>query len=504
LKRILILTAIFCFTAASAYAGCVETFGIGAKETAQGKAVAAQADTPFAVYYNPAGLTQIEGPTFSAGAVFYEAEVSSKLKVIDPSTGKEINNGWDNDNETDNDTLVNPSIGYAMPITDKLSFGVAAYSPYGLTLESSKNPYENPISFFAWESHYVRVAVTPTIAYKLSDKLSFGFGVSLGQSECNAGRTYIANPFKMKVGKAATDAYKTGKIDTNTYAMAMDVLDLKGDATAPNGSHLNKVELETDDDFNYSWNAGVLFNPTDKLSLGLTYRSRTSADFEGDILFNGKTVGSIQMDYDHPEQVQGGIRYAFSDKFSVEFDLTWTRWAINENQTERMAYDKDAVLSSLNLNMNDPRVAAILSSPLVQGMLANPSFTNSTTVYPRRWDNTMQYQIGAEWLVNEKLALRTGFVYDPTPVPDTTFDQGWPDTDRSLFNLGFGYKFTEKWEIDGVLQYIRSIPRRDIHGNSENLNHVFSGEVVQKDVDVYVKNNKGVLYGLGFTVSYKF
>ncbi|MDY0362952.1 MAG: outer membrane protein transport protein, partial [Desulforegulaceae bacterium] len=205
MKRILILTAIFCFTAASAYAGSVETFGIGAKETAQGKAVAAQADTPFAVYYNPAGLTQIEGPTLSAGSVFYEAEVSSKLKVIDPNTGKEINNGWDNDNETDNDTLVNPALGYAMPITDNISFGVAAYSPYGLTLESNKNPYENPISFFAWESHYVRMAVTPTIAYKFSDKLSFGFGVSLGQSECNAGRTYKANPFKMKVLEIAVE-----------------------------------------------------------------------------------------------------------------------------------------------------------------------------------------------------------------------------------------------------------------------------------------------------------
>ncbi|MDY0131654.1 MAG: outer membrane protein transport protein, partial [Desulforegulaceae bacterium] len=201
MKRILILAIIFCFTAASAYAGSVETFGIGAKETAQGKAVAAQADTPFAVYYNPAGLTQIEGPTFSAGAVFYNADVTSKMKVK-AADGSVLMAG---DNETDNDTLINPALGYAMPITDRVSFGVAAYSPYGLTIESNKNPYENPISFFAWESHYVRVAVTPTVAYKFSDKLSFGFGVSLGQSECNAGRTYKANPFKMKVLEIAVE-----------------------------------------------------------------------------------------------------------------------------------------------------------------------------------------------------------------------------------------------------------------------------------------------------------
>jgi long-chain fatty acid transport protein len=501
LKRILILTAIFCFTAASAYAGSVETFGIGAKETAQGKAVAAQADTPFAVYYNPAGLTQIEGPTLSAGALFYEAEVTSDMKVK-AADGSVLITG---SNETDNDTLVNPALGYAMPITDNISFGVAAYSPYGLTLESNKNPYENPISFFAWESHYVRMAVTPTLAYKFSDKLSFGFGVSLGQSECNAGRTYKANPFKMKFAKAAGDAQSAGLIKNETYATAIDALKLTDDATRPDGSILNKIELETDDDFNYSWNAGVLFKPTDKLSLGLTYRSRASADFEGDILFNGTTVGSIQMDYDHPEQVQGGIRYAFSDRLSVEFDLTWTRWSINENQTERMAYDKDAVMTALNLDMTDPTIQGIMTHPVVQAMLADPSFTNSTTVYKRRWDNTMQYQLGAEWLVNDKLALRGGVVYDPTPVPDSTFDQGWPDTDRTLFNLGFGYKFTEQWEIDGVFQYIRSTPTSDIEGDSYNLNKVFSNEVLDgQDVDVHVEDNKGILYGVGFTVSYKF
>jgi long-chain fatty acid transport protein len=494
LKRILILTAIFCFTAASAYAGSVETFGIGAKETAQGKAVAAQADTPFAVYYNPAGLTQIEGPTLSAGALFYEAEVTSDMKVK-AADGSVLITG---SNETDNDTLVNPALGYAMPITDNISFGVAAYSPYGLTIESNKNPYENPISFFAWESHYVRVAVTPTVAYKFSDKLSFGFGVSLGQSECNAGRTYKANPFKMKVLEIAVEK---GIPEANAKAL----LQYEDDLTDKKGSYLNKIELETDDDFNYSWNAGVLFKPTDKLSLGLTYRSRTSADFEGDILFNGTTVGSIQMDYDHPEQVQGGVRYAFSDRFSVEFDLTWTRWSINENQRERMEYNKEAFVKALDLS--DAAKQVIMANPDLSAMLVGGSDTIKVedTVYKRRWDNTMQYQLGAEWLVNDKFALRGGVVYDPTPIPDNTFDQGWPDTDRTLFNLGFGYKFTEKWEIDAVFQYIRSIPTRDIDGDSYNLNKVFSKEVFDgKDVEVHVEDNKGVLYGAGFTVSYKF
>lgn len=110
MKRILILTAIFCFTAVSAYAGCLETFGIGAKEAAQGKAVAAQADTPFAIYYNPAGLTQIEKPTLSAGSMFFKAEVTADMKVLD-GKGQNISGPWSTrGSETDLDIVVNPSI----------------------------------------------------------------------------------------------------------------------------------------------------------------------------------------------------------------------------------------------------------------------------------------------------------------------------------------------------------------------------------------------------------
>jgi len=41
--------------AVSAWAGNVDTYGIGAKNTAMGGAVSAYADDPFAIYYNPAG-----------------------------------------------------------------------------------------------------------------------------------------------------------------------------------------------------------------------------------------------------------------------------------------------------------------------------------------------------------------------------------------------------------------------------------------------------------------
>jgi len=544
LKRILTLTASFIIAATTAYAGNVESLGIGAKETAQGKAVAAQADTPFAAYYNPAGLTQIKQPTLTAGAIVYDAQVYSdnfKLTATTDGTGPYastkkgdvISNGWDTDNETDDDPLVVPNLGYAMPINNKISFGIAAYAPYGLHIESNHNPYDNPLSFYAWESLYARTAVTPTLAYKINEKLSIGFGVSLGQSQSDAGKTYRYNPFVMAAASNTDFQTSLGTAVAQVAAGVPGGANVTDAATitnsiavtaitstdSKNGS-LNELKLESKDDFNTSWNAGIMYKPTEKISLGLTYRSRAMGDFEGDVFFKGTKIGTVTMNYDHPEQVQGGIRYAVSKSLSVEFDMTWTNWSINNRQVEKMDLDQlssttgdamTALAAGINANTT---LSATEKSALITALASQDLTPGSMTLvssHDRNWDNTIQYQLGAEWLVNDKLSLRGGVVYDPTPIPENTFDQGWPDTDRTLFNIGAGYNITEKLAIDGVFQYVVSTPSRDINGNSDELNNGFNHDQTAglsvlgaPETEVSIDNDKGILYGLGLNLTYKF
>ena len=49
-KQILCLATALVLGAGTAYAGCVDTLGIGAKASAMGGAFSAYADDPFAVY----------------------------------------------------------------------------------------------------------------------------------------------------------------------------------------------------------------------------------------------------------------------------------------------------------------------------------------------------------------------------------------------------------------------------------------------------------------------
>ena len=67
LIKISILVVGLIISASPCFAGLFDTLGLGSKATSMGGAFAAYADDPFAVYYNPAGLSQIDRMTLTTG-----------------------------------------------------------------------------------------------------------------------------------------------------------------------------------------------------------------------------------------------------------------------------------------------------------------------------------------------------------------------------------------------------------------------------------------------------
>lgn len=473
-KKGLVILAAVVLTASSANAANVETMGIGTMNTAQAGAVAAYCDNVFAAYYNPAGLSLIEKPTLTVSAMFYDAKIKVydwEVKNVNPAYNTNVNAG-PMDFESDEMAILSPSMGFAMPLTDKFTLGVAAYTPYGMTVTWDKDPYKNPGAAYAWESTYGRVAVTPTLSYKVSDKLSIGAGVSLGRSVSDAGKT-VEYSDVVKQGLADKAAI-TGDPEDIAAAQGAALLD---------GS---QIKMETTDDFNYSFNVGVMYQPIKQLSLGLTYRGRTEANFEGDMKVTDANIpvspgvsvpmdldGTVTMDYDHPEQVQAGIRWFANDKLSVEADVTWTAWSINETQVEKA-----------KLNMPD-------------GSVVENNFKHD-----RDWDDTTAYRLGVSYQATEAFVFRAGYAYDPSPVPDETFDMGWPDTDRNLYSVGMGWQINERWLLDATLQHIISTSKRATTGGSSEMNHVFEG-AFNPGAEVYMKD-EGILWGAGVSVTYTF
>ncbi|SCX80405.1 OmpP1/FadL family transporter [Desulfoluna spongiiphila] len=430
MKRTLsILTALLTLSSAlPTWAGMVDTYGIGSRATSMGGAVSAAPSPAFAPYYNPAGLSRAESTTMSAGVL----TTTPDIEIDDYSVpGISSDLATPSDFSDDTGTLFVPHLGVAMPLTDRLAAGVALYAPWGMHVTWDKNPATNPGAHNNYEAYYQRVSITPALSYKVNEKLALGAGVSLGRSETGA-----------------------------------DFIHLE---------HKLPFEAELTDDFNVSCNIGALYQATDRFSMGLTYRSRTDGDFEGDLKMQGIKIAEVTLDYDHPEQVQAGLAYRFGAQkgLLVEADATWTRWSINDTQSQYVTYTQ-------NLPGRDPKVAG----------------TTEPMIVPRDWDDTTKYSIGMEWTVNPTVTLRGGYVWDPTPVPDESLDFIWPDGDKHIFSLGAGFTFGA-FTIDIAASYADIPSKRTINGESQALNPSYGDAPVSLVAD-------GTVLNLGTTLSYRF
>ncbi|GAB6905139.1 Long-chain fatty acid transport protein [Desulfosarcina cetonica] len=426
MKRLLQVVCLTVLSASYAWGANVDTFGIGAKATALGGAFSAYADDPYAIHYNPAGLVQIERPTVSAGVNIIDPTL--KVNSFHVGNADPTVNGSTDFEDTSNDLFV-PHMGFAMRLTDNWAVGAAFYVPFGLDISWDDNPTKNPGAYNCYHSYYDRVVLTPSVAYKFNEKWSVGLGLVLGKSESG--------------------------VEHRLYAPGSRL-------------HGSKIESELEDNFNYSFNVGVMYHPTESITMGLTYRSKADTDFEGEVKIVGTGIKSdIELDtVDHPQQVQFGLRFQPIKRVSMEVDVVWTDWSIVDRQT--------TTFSDNFLGVYGP---------------------GSPQDIPRHWNDTMQFKAGIEWQTTDYLALRVGYFYDQSPIPDETFDLVWPDADKKTYSIGFGLNLG-RVTVDGVVQYIRTEVNRQIGGESDSLNYTYHGAT---SLDA-----EGHLWGYGLTVSYAF
>ena len=125
--------------------------------TARGNAFVATADSAAAVYYNPAGMTQLENPQMQAGV--YAIVLGNETNAGGPTT------------EAKNELQAAPHIYYARPYNDRLSYGFGMNSPFGLGTDWGR---DTPFSPVVTEARLLFASATAAMAYKVTDELSIG------------------------------------------------------------------------------------------------------------------------------------------------------------------------------------------------------------------------------------------------------------------------------------------------------------------------------------------
>ena len=239
---------------------------------ARGNAFIATADNPSAIYYNPAGITQIPGKEFEVGVLNYLG-----LNVHHDSFS-----GYSTD--TKFEWIPVPQIFATWsPTNMPLSFGVGVYAPFGLGV---KWPADSGIRTLALDSKLTFITINPVVAWKILPSLSLAAGPTIN----------------------------FGKIKfTRGLATSSDYFRFVGD------------------DFAYGLNAGVLWQPCSQWSFGGTYRLATTMDFGGNSTYTpapglptAYTRTSAKVPF--PQIISGGISFRPTPKWNIEADVDYINW----------------------------------------------------------------------------------------------------------------------------------------------------------------------------------
>ncbi len=364
-----------------------------ASAAGQAAAFAAQADDPSAIHYNPAGMTQLRGLQLSLGTLL----IGGQTNFTGP-TGATARGDF------------NGTIAYPPPtnfyVTANLkdlgvtslgdtTVGLGVTTPFGLlTRYPNDGPFSTAVTFAALPL----IDVKPTVAYKLSDQLSFGLGADIYTFSNFLGEGQLELKFNAPPG---------GAIPAGTP------LEVNGDDTAAG--------------FNVSMLYTPLRNGEGKplVNIGLLYRSQATLHLNGQFLANGTLVGNARSTLVLPQVFTGGIAvWPIRDRereWKLELDVDYAGWKSFRNV--------DVTLSS-------------------GGMLP----------FPQEWRNNFVVMIGTEhkWLRVERLpgwelALRAGYWRSQTPVPDRNFNPAVPDADNHTVAAGLGLLCKERGSFLGIV-----------------------------------------------------
>jgi long-chain fatty acid transport protein len=267
--------AIVCGSTSTLLAGGTRLPDQDAFATARGEAFAATADNPSAIYYNPAGISQLEGGNLRSGiyAIYLDPSYTS------PSSGDTY------DNQKKYHAV--PQIFYTYSKENSpVSFGFGIYSPFGMGLEWPQDTGFRTTTG-GLKSSLTYLTMNPVIAIKLAPGLSIGGGVSANYAKA-----------ELKQGLTTTPPYD------------------------------NSFEFEGDG-WAVGYNLGLLWQPVEKLSFGTTFRASTAVNLQGhtDIESGGSNSRSTaNAEFPFPLEAVFGVSYRPTPKWNLEFDADYTDW----------------------------------------------------------------------------------------------------------------------------------------------------------------------------------
>ena len=345
-----------------------------------GNAFTAQANDPSAVYYNPAGMTQLPGVQTMFGALAVGGTTNFTGPTGATATGDRGGSvAW----PPPAHVYLTANLGdLGITSLSGLTAGIGLISPFGsLTRYPEDGPFRTATTF----TTLPLMDIKPTLAYKVNDQLSIGLGADI---------------------YTFSSLFGEGHVEKQSI--------WPGGLGIPAGS---KVELFGKDTA-VGFNASLLYTPLRNAAgkpianIGLVYRSQATLHLAGALLANGANVSNATATLVLPQVFSGGIAI----------------WPLRDDEHEwKFGIDIDYIgwKSVRNLDVHLANGATI---PQPQNWRGAYNVMIGTEY---RW-------LRLESLVEWEVALRAGYINQQAQMPDLTFDPGIPSADVHIPTIGLG------------------------------------------------------------------
>ncbi len=352
------------------------------------------------VYYNPATMTLHPGTQIQAGFVAVGLDLAFEGVDNQTGTNRITENGQYN-------TQAIPHGYISHQLNDSMWVGLAMTVPFGMGTEYDDN--------WDWGNRGISAEVltfdfNPNVAWKVSDKLSLGAGMSI---------QYAAADLKMR-----------------------------DDVPNSQGGSLGTVNGEVDaDSWAWGFNVGLMWSPLDNLRFGLSYRSKINHNADGDFTISNPSnemVGGILQS----QGLLNSARSASATLSTPAWLMATAAWDVNEllslyatfRWTDWSSFDTLDIKSS-----------------------ALDKTHNGVKTVENHWQDTYLVSVGADLRFTNWWTFRAGIGYETSAVDDPKYRTAIiPDADRLWLALGSSFKATENMQIDVSAAWLHGIGERNL------------------------------------------
>ena len=395
------------------------------------------------MFFNPAGMAYMDKTLDLSGSV--TGIMPTCTATVD---GVEYT--------TDNGVSTPIGVHAAFSIYDNLKGGISFYTPYGSSINWTDNW---PGAVLNQNVNLKVFTIQPTLAWAITPKFSIGAGamISWGTVDLNKGLVTSETTDK------AIAALKTlGQLPEETPAFG---------STTPASVNLNgKADMVV------GFNIGAMYNITENLTVGASYRSQMKMKVK---------AGDAHVKY--ANALAQGILGESLDlineaNFKAEMPCPWVMGlGVSYKPVDRLTLAFDARLTGWHAYKRlDIEFLAEQLTPYNQNIA-------------KKYKNSWCYSLGGQYAVTDRFDARLGLMIDTSPVNDKYYNPETPGMTKIEPTVGLSFRPIPSLSIDLAFMYVAGL---GVDNASCEYTDLLGATMINKLTNAGVPSS--VIEGMGF------